>query len=42
MPVPSMSAGIIASPLFARSGPAGLTLADLLPFVKRQTSVFMV
>jgi hypothetical protein len=40
--VPAISAGIIASPLFTRSGPEGRTLADLLPFVKRQTSVFIV
>jgi hypothetical protein len=37
-----MSAGIIASPLFTRSGPEGRTLVDLPPLVKRQTSVFIV
>jgi hypothetical protein len=38
-PVPAISAGIMASPLFTRSGPDGRTLVDLPPLVKRQISV---
>jgi hypothetical protein len=37
--VPVISAGIIASPFFTRSGPEGRTLTDFLPFVKHGHSV---
>jgi hypothetical protein len=41
-PAPATSAGIMASPLFTRSGPERRTLADLRPLTKRQTSLLTV